>query len=810
VTAQPYVPLPATTPLPPQIIAGVPAGDDDSRPAPPDVSGGPLHYGHYGPDGQGWPPPSDQPQAPTELPPGYRPMVRPELPTAYPPVQHFTGYDTQPNGYGTVPRGEGSGDGHQEPTRTYPAGTYGSAAVPPEQRYDARTPLFDQQPPPDFEWGPSPFPAQRPPSEALTPTTDDPLTGPLPAEQDEYDPFAFRRRELPAADSWSDSAFPEEPAALPEEPAPSSEGLFSESPLSEEPAMSGSTGSDPGAGRTDGVGTELKPYAADPEGSSGSQALYHGEVLPRAEEPAPLDAAESGAASAKDDGPLAGNYGAQLGSPGGPARDALGAPVYGAQMGSPGGPARDALGAPMYGAAGEVSGGGHWQDGSALPASGGLPQRVPTLPDVPDVPDVSAVLPPSGESQPAVAGDLARIATFLRHDEVGEPHPDERPDGFDVGAVVAAVSGVEGVRDAKLVAKADGGHTLRLELTDAADPGWVSRVVARLLNDQMGIAAEPDPATPPAPPVPEKRRPPARETTGAPNGAAASNGSPATGIPGAPGTWAGAGASRAFGARAGAPDTAEPDVAVEPDDATSDGYAVGGHSGTRGNGRVLHSVPAGAEVAESVEPDASGGHGARDLRHRRPAGGGRRPGEAGFPISGPPVLGSVTTGGSTPDGAAGIVEGDVATTPIERPGKALVRPGSISSPRVVIDQVEVGVQGLDAVVEVRLLADGAPAVGVANGPNVDGYILRLAASAAAAAIDELFLDEGVPRARCYVEQAAVVGLGNCDVAVVVVLLTCDGWVDQLTGSAKVDGDPRQAVVRATLDAVNRRLEALLP
>ncbi|MET8837198.1 hypothetical protein ABZV78_25235, partial [Micromonospora sp. NPDC004540] len=57
--------------------------------------------------------------------------------------------------------------------------------------------------------------------------------------------------------------------------------------------------------------------------------------------------------------------------------------------------------------------------------------------------------------------------------------------------------------------------------------------------------------------------------------------------------------------------------------------------------------------------------------------------------------------------------------------------------------------------------------------------------------------------------AAVVPFGNCEVATVVVLLVCDGWVEQLAGSALVAGDPRQAVVRATLAAVNRRLEALL-
>jgi hypothetical protein len=34
-------------------------------------------------------------------------------------------------------------------------------------------------------------------------------------------------------------------------------------------------------------------------------------------------------------------------------------------------------------------------------------------------------------------------------------------------------------------------------------------------------------------------------------------------------------------------------------------------------------------------------------------------------------------------------------------------------------------------------------------------------------------------------------------------------VEQLAGSALVSGDPRQAVVRATLSAINRRMEALL-
>src|SRR6266511_467654 len=98
-----------------------------------------------------------------------------------------------------------------------------------------------------------------------------------------------------------------------------------------------------------------------------------------------------------------------------------------------------------------------------------------------------------------------------------------------------------------------------------------------------------------------------------------------------------------------------------------------------------------------------------------------------------------------------------------------------------------------------------------RGPVVDGYVLRLAAVAAASAIDEMLVDrDGGARGRCFIEHAAVVPFGSCEVAVVVLLMVCGGWVEQAAGSALVAGDPRQAMVRATLAAVNRRLEGLLP
>ncbi|PWU44432.1 hypothetical protein DLJ46_26070, partial [Micromonospora globispora] len=170
---------------------------------------------------------------------------------------------------------------------------------------------------------------------------------------------------------------------------------------------------------------------------------------------------------------------------------------------------------------------------------------------------------------------------------------------------------------------------------------------------------------------------------------------------------------------------------------------------------------------------------------------------AGTPTANPGTVGTSYSGGQM-------------TTTETAPSRPLNTDGA-SGPRVVIDHVQVSTFGLDATVEVRLIAGGETAVGHSTGPAVDGYVLRLCAVAAAAAVDELLRGavQSSDRGRCFVEHAAVVPFGNCEVATVVVLLVCDGWVEQLAGSALVAGDPRQAVVRATLAAVNRRLEALL-
>ena len=344
-----------------------------------------------------------------------------------------------------------------------------------------------------------------------------------------------------------------------------------------------------------------------------------------------------------------------------------------------------------------------------------LPQRIPAAPDVPEVPDdladeefvdhgpdLAAVNPP----------ELARIATGLRYNEDLEEPP--RPDGFDTLAVLAAVRAVPGVRDAQLRPNPTGGgvHTLRLDLADGADGAQVSRLVARLLKQRMGLAAEP------------RRSAEARRSTVA--------------DPGPQHRPAASGLHR---------DADRGRLAV----------AAGTHAGQRRRA-----------ARRALAANAT------DERSRR------RP---------------------VPVGRSRALEPDEPHRVIR----------SAAGPRVVIDQVQVSTFGLDATVEVRLTSGGTPAIGVASGPAVDGYVLRLARGRGRRGPGRAarHRDSWEQPGRCFVEHAAVVPFGSVEVAVVVVLLVCGGWVEQLAGSALVAGDPRQAVVRATLAAMNRRLDALL-
>lgn len=387
--------------------------------------------------------------------------------------------------------------------------------------------------------------------------------------------------------------------------------------------------------------------------------------------------------------------------------------------------------------------------------SGALPQRVPAQPDVPRVPE-----PPSVEPS-AEAPALARIATHLRRGDVVPAQ--ERQEGFDVQDILAAVRGVTGVRDASLRATPAGAHSLRLDLSDGADPAEVSRRVARLLQDRMGLDAA-MPADGPAAPI-----------SAPPRAAAPISSPPRAAAPIVPGQ------ARPGRASVPAPVSAAP-VSAAPTSAPPRQFSP-----------APASAPPFSPAPASAPPFP--------------------PAPASTPsFSSSPVPASAPAPVSAAPAQRTPVAERASLVPVDASRPRPLDPGESPGPRVVIENVHVNTFGADASVEVRLRAGDRAASGVATGPAVDGYLLRLCATATAGAVDELLSEsqhEHGP-ARCFVEHAAAVSFGQMQVAVVVLLLSCDGgWVEQLAGSAVVTGDERHAMVRATLAAVNRRLEALL-
>ncbi|MDR6323681.1 Daple [Actinoplanes couchii] len=375
---------------------------------------------------------------------------------------------------------------------------------------------------------------------------------------------------------------------------------------------------------------------------------------------------------------------------------------------------------------------------------GVLPQRVPAQPDVPRVPE-----PPSVEPS-AEAPALARIATHLRRGDVVPAQ--ERQEGFDVQDILAAVREVDGVRDASLRATPAGAHSLRLDLSDGADPAEVSRQVARLLQDRMGL----DAAMPGDPPA----------------------------------------ALRPSSAPVSSPRT--PLLPSQPTRQARASFPV-----------APVSSPA-RPVSSPVRPVSS---------PARPVSSPVAPvSSPAAPVSAMPTV--PTMPAPTPlmapppqvPSPAPVISTPAALVPADASKPRPLDPGDNPGPRVIIENVHVNTFGAEATVEVRLRAGGRTAAGVATGPAVDGYLLRLCATATAGAVDQLLSTSAHPDgpARCFVEHAAAVSFGPMQVAVVVLLLSCGGgWVEQLAGSAVVTGDDRHAMVRATLAAVNRRLEALL-
>jgi hypothetical protein len=399
---------------------------------------------------------------------------------------------------------------------------------------------------------------------------------------------------------------------------------------------------------------------------------------------------------------------------------------------------------------------------------------------------------------------LARIATHLRRGDVLPAQ--ERQEGFDVQAILAAVREVAGVRDASLRTTPAGAHSLRLDLAEGADPAEVSRQVARLLQDRMGLdAAMKGEALPLPPPAPVSPVSPARATA------------PVSSPP-----------REAPPREASTRETSLRDAPLrERDrDATLRERDRDAPLRERDRDAPLRERDRDTSLRER-DRDASLRNRDRDallsdrdsslrdapLREAASREAAATPVRESTPVRERPIEKAPEKPAQHErhdDEPRVAAETAIVPTGVETPPRPLY-PAHDPGPRVVIENVQVNTFGTDATVEVRLAVGGRSAAGEASGPAVDGYLLRLCAMATAAAVDQLLSTSDHPEGpvRCFVEHAAAVPFGASQVAVAVLLLSCNGWVEQLAGSAVVTGDDRLAMVRATLAAVNRRLEALL-
>jgi hypothetical protein len=130
---------------------------------------------------------------------------------------------------------------------------------------------------------------------------------------------------------------------------------------------------------------------------------------------------------------------------------------------------------------------------------------------------------------------------------------------------------------------------------------------------------------------------------------------------------------------------------------------------------------------------------------------------------------------------------------------------SQSGHRPVISRMQLVSSGLDVSASVSLTFQGRVVRGESTGTATQSGVQRAVAAASLHAVEQLISS----RARFELEHVEVTASGRDRTALVSVTMVSGAGTDRLTGSAMVREDARQAVIRAVLDAVNRRLEPLL-
>ncbi len=132
-----------------------------------------------------------------------------------------------------------------------------------------------------------------------------------------------------------------------------------------------------------------------------------------------------------------------------------------------------------------------------------------------------------------------------------------------------------------------------------------------------------------------------------------------------------------------------------------------------------------------------------------------------------------------------------------RPGQKEAGPAPVRA-RLKFVGITVSILRASAEVKVQTEHEGLLYEGAAAGPNAASHRLELVAQATLRAVETYLRSQGL----FLLEGASLVSLGGRQLAIVLV-----SWLgpeeDLLTGSSLVRDDPREAVVRAVLDAINR-------
>jgi hypothetical protein len=130
---------------------------------------------------------------------------------------------------------------------------------------------------------------------------------------------------------------------------------------------------------------------------------------------------------------------------------------------------------------------------------------------------------------------------------------------------------------------------------------------------------------------------------------------------------------------------------------------------------------------------------------------------------------------------------------------------STRPPRILIQRMQLVSAGLGVTTSVALSWLGQAYLGESSAAATPTSVHRSVATATLRALEEVV----GTAARFELEQLEMNQLGPDRAVVVVVAMLTKLGSERLTGVSGVREDVRQAVIRATLDALNRRLESLL-